>query len=303
MKNWNFKILLQVAGILVLVTSILALQGVLAGIGLGIAGMLIFGPNVEQIKGKTAGIVYVNGKTGPYTRARINAKNPQTDAQQANRQKHRDLMKLWKTEQVDKVAFNLYAANYPVPNRMGRMACISGINWFVKINRYAKKADPNCGLITRPPSTETIFPIITGMNITANFEGQSVVIEPITIANSIFQIADSMLQIADSDSRFQIPDSGMKLDVWATMQMSAGVSSTKNFRSLGVYDPSLSNSIDISADYIARFGKLQSGMKLFIKVRLITTNGEADLFVGKGAVVTSPLAPLQMERGNFNELY
>ena len=78
MKKVDLKILLQVAGIVLLVTSILALQGVMAGIGLGIAGMLIFGPNVEQIKGKTGGIVYVSGKTGPYTRARVKARNPNT---------------------------------------------------------------------------------------------------------------------------------------------------------------------------------------------------------------------------------
>ena len=77
----------------------------------------------------------------------------------------------------------------------------------------------------------------------------------------------------------------MRLDVWATMQMSAGVFSTKNFRSLAVYNPSLSNTIDISADYIERFGALQNGMKLFVKIRVITTTGEASQFVGKSAEI------------------
>ena len=71
-------------------------------------------------------------------------------------------MKLWKTELIDKVAFNNYAATHPVPNRMGRMTHISGINWFVKLNRIAKKADPNCAWLTKPPSTDTALPVLNG---------------------------------------------------------------------------------------------------------------------------------------------
>src|ERR1035441_6786006 len=118
MKNVNLKILLPVAGIMLLVVSVIAFQDVIAGIGIGIASMLIFGPNVEQMKGKTAGIVYVSGKTGPYTRARVAGRNPRSNAQQENRQKHRELMKVWKTEQVDKEAFNYYAATHFVQSKM-----------------------------------------------------------------------------------------------------------------------------------------------------------------------------------------
>ena len=101
MRKVNFKILLPVGGILLLVVSVLALQGVMAGIGLGIAGLLTFGPNVEEIRGKTGGIVYAKGKSGYYTKARVKGRNPQTNAQQVNRALHAHFMRLWKTVEVD----------------------------------------------------------------------------------------------------------------------------------------------------------------------------------------------------------
>ena len=104
--------------------------------------MLIFGPNVEDIRGKTGGIVYVRGKTGPYTKARTIGKNPQTSAQQANRAMHARYMRLWKSTEVNQLAFINYAASHPVQGKMGNTTHLSGINWFVKINRYAQKANP-----------------------------------------------------------------------------------------------------------------------------------------------------------------
>ena len=74
-------------------------------------------------------------------------------------------------------------------------------------------------MITKPPITDTVFPTLTGVNVTANFAQESVIIEPLKIGDYV---------------------PGMRLDVWATRQMSAGVFSTKDFRSIGVYDPSLS---------------------------------------------------------------
>src|ERR1039457_2303754 len=144
MKKWNLKILLPVAGYALLVMSVLALQDVMAGIGLGIAGLLIFGPDVTDKSGKTGGIIYSKNKSGPYTKGRVKSKNPQTNAQQVNREIHGQLMKQWKSMEVDQIAFNEYASLHPVQSRMGHTVYLSGINWFVRINRIAKKANPGC---------------------------------------------------------------------------------------------------------------------------------------------------------------
>src|ERR1035438_9216845 len=108
MKKWNLKILLPVAGYALLVMSLLALQDVMAGIGLGIAGLLIFGPDVTEKRGKTAGLVYSKNRSGHYTKAHVKPRNPNTNAQSVNRQIHRDLMKAWKMTIVDQKAYNDY---------------------------------------------------------------------------------------------------------------------------------------------------------------------------------------------------
>ena len=173
-------------------------------------------------------------------------------------------MKLWKRAEVDHKAFIDYASIHLVSNKVGSKVQLSGINWFLKFNRYAQKANPGCALITRPPIEDTVFPVLSNVNVTANSAMESVIIEPIKLGEYV---------------------EGMRLDVFATQQISAGVYSPMGFRSIRVYDPSLSDTIDIGLDYVERFGKLQSGLKIFIKVRLIMPTGEANLFVSGSTIV------------------
>lgn len=264
MKKSVFKILLPVAGILLLIVSVLAFNHLLAGIGIGLAGMLIFGPNVEQLNGKTGGIVYVNGKTGPYTRARIKPRNPKTNYQEAIRQEMRNFAKIWKTTEVNQTAFIGYAESHAVQNPMGRASHISGFNWFVKMNRIAQMTGAT--LITAPPTSDTVFPIMTGLTVATTTGPDTVTVEPIKTGNY---------------------PTGVKLEIFATQQLSAGVFSAKNFRMIGVYDPTTSPAINITSDYEARFTTLQNGLKIFFKARLIMPTGEADLFVKQSSVVVT----------------
>ena len=244
MKNSNFKILLPVVGILLLVVSVLALQGVLAGIGLGIAGLLVFGPDVVEKKGKTAGLVYSKNRSGHYTKARVKPRNPQSNSQQANRALHKQLMQQWKSTEVDQKAYNEYASSHPVPNRIGHKICLSGINWFVRFNRMAKKVNPEAALILTPPVKDTVFPLLTGVTVTASAATNSVIVEPIKRGDYV---------------------EGMVLEVIATRQLSYGVSCPFGFRSIGVYDPNsderramsdekIVSGIDVTTDYVAKFG-------------------------------------------------
>jgi len=58
---------------------------------------------------------------------------------------------------------------------MGKRVYISGINWFVKMNRYAMKENPGCALLTKPLITNTVFPNEFGIKVTAYSSPQSVV--------------------------------------------------------------------------------------------------------------------------------
>jgi len=258
------KILLPAAGVLLMVVSVLVFQNLMAGIGIGLAGMLVFGPNVEQEKGKTGGIVYITGKTGPYTRARIKPKNPKTDPQATMRQMMRNYAKLWKTSQVNQTSFIDYAATHPVQNRMGRTSHISGFNWFVKFNRIAQMAISGVSLITAAPTVDTLFPILTGLTVATTTGSDSVTVQPVKIGNY---------------------PTGMKIEIFATAQFSAGVFTPHGYKQIGVYDPTTNPAIDITSDYEAKYTALQDGLKIFFKARLIMPTGESDLFVTQNSLV------------------
>jgi len=173
-------------------------------------------------------------------------------------------MKQWKSTEVDQKAYNEYAAQHPVQNRIGHTIYLSGINWFVRINRMAKKANPGCALITTPPVKDTVFPLVMGVTVSASASPESVIVEPIKFGDYV---------------------EGMRLEVIATRPLSYGVSCPMGFRSIGVYDPSLSDAIDVTADYVARFGQLTSGMKIFVRLRLLMPTGErTGLFSGSTVV-------------------
>jgi hypothetical protein len=264
MKKSVFKILLPVAGIMLLILSVLALNYLLAGIGIGLAGAIILGPTVEQDEGKTGGVVFVRGKTGPYTRAKVKPRNPQTNYQEAVRQEMRNFAKQWKLSQVDQKGFIDYAETHPIKGPMGNTAFISGFNWFVKMNRIAQMT--GASLITTPPTSDTIFPIMTGLTLATTTGPDTVTVEPIKNGNY---------------------PTGVKIEIFATRQLSPGVFSTKNFRLIGVYDPTSSPAINITTDYEARFSTLKNGLKIFFMARLIMPTGEADLYVKQSSVVVT----------------
>jgi hypothetical protein len=251
MKKRNLKILLPVVGVGLVVVSVLVFNDLIAGIGIGIASALIFGPDVTDKRGKTAGIVYSRNRSGSYTKARIKPRNPQTNAQQASRDAHKMLMKAWKRDEVDRVKFNIYAEQHPVPNRMGRMVRLSGINWFVRINRYAMKANPGCALITTPPLEHTVFGELKVVKVTAKKEPESLSVE---IAK---------------DGEY---GAGIKLQVFATKPVSAGISYAKGFVEIGVFEPA--DELDLTAAYMGRFGVMPLGEQIFVRVRMISERGE-----------------------------
>jgi hypothetical protein len=248
----NSKILLPLIGVSLVIVSILVFNNVLAGIGIGLAGALIFGPDVTEKRGKTAGIVYSKNRSGPFTRSRIKPKNPQTNAQQANREIHKRLMQAWKRTEVDHKAFIQYAEDHLVSNRMGQKIRLSGINWFVKINRNALKANLESPLILTPPVHNVRFPSVENLKVTANADTQSVRLE------------------MKKDGEFT---EDMKIQVFATRQLSTGVFSPYGFVEIGVYEPS--ETIDISANYIARWDRLIADRKIFVRIRMVSEKGDS----------------------------
>ena len=66
----------------------------------------------------------------------VKPRNPRSAAQLSVRDDTSNLSKTWQTlTPTAIVAFNSYASSTPVKNRLGLSIYLTGINWFVKLNR------------------------------------------------------------------------------------------------------------------------------------------------------------------------
>ena len=135
MRFFNKKILLSIAGIMLLIVSVLAFQYVMAGMGISLAAGFI-SSLVEKGSGKLGKDVIVNGRNGPYLRLRVKPRNPKSPAQMTGRGLMTALTREWRgLPTLTKAAFNDFAAVTPTSSNLGVKRVLTGFQWFVKINR------------------------------------------------------------------------------------------------------------------------------------------------------------------------
>jgi hypothetical protein len=99
-------------------------------------GALVVLPEGQQRSGKQGGIVWSHNKGGPYVRNRAIPTNPQTDRQVAVRNAVRSISIAWELvlTQVQRDAWDTYAANVSWTNRLGQTITLSGLNHFIRCN-------------------------------------------------------------------------------------------------------------------------------------------------------------------------
>lgn len=97
---------------------------------------LVVLPEGQQRSGKQGGIVWSHNAGGPYVRNRAIPVNPQTDRQVAVRNAVRSIAIAWELTltQVQRDAWDTYAANVSWTNRLGQAIHLSGLNHFIRSN-------------------------------------------------------------------------------------------------------------------------------------------------------------------------
>ena len=122
-------------GVILLITTAIALPYILTGIGVSLAA-IITSSIVEKGSGKLGKDVIVGGKNGPYLRLRVKPSNPKTQAQMTSRGIWVQLAKEWKTlTATQQSTFCSLAAVTPFANRLGFKRTISGFQLWMKINK------------------------------------------------------------------------------------------------------------------------------------------------------------------------
>lgn len=104
--------------------------------------MLFRGSLIAQASGSVAGNTFSRNRGGQYIRNRATPINPNTAQQIAVRSAFADLSNLWSEilTQGQRDAWNTYAANVPVLNRLGDSIFLTGFNMYIRSNTSRMQA-------------------------------------------------------------------------------------------------------------------------------------------------------------------
>ena len=210
------------------------------------------GNMITEIRGSINGNTYSKGAYGAYVRVKVTPKNPKTGFQTAVRNLFAALSSAWRNLTSDQIAaWNLAAPAWSRINIFGDNLPLSGFNLFKKLNG-------NLQAIGQP----------TISDVPAILEVPTVVLE-----NVDSDYAHGTMEINLSSA---VPG-GVSLQLFATPGLSSGKTFVSSeYRQIGVFAAATGGNIDISSQYMAKFGSIPSvGQKVFVQAYFIRTdNGQ-----------------------------
>lgn len=99
-----------------------------------------FGAGIIEARGSIAGMTFSRNRSGAYARARVKPVNPNTDRQDDVRAAMAFLTDRWSQTltNAQRIAWNLYASNVSMKNKLGEAINLSGFNHYIRSNTIAK---------------------------------------------------------------------------------------------------------------------------------------------------------------------
>lgn len=211
-----------------------------------------FGAMMVDARGKLGGHVFSKNRGGAYLRTKVTPSNPQTEDQVAQRALLATFSQAWKgLTEAQRTAWNGAVGQYATTNVFGDTVNPTGATLHTKLNINVALAGGSAILV--PPLPVGIASP-AGVSVTATVTGSAVEIDWTSGA---------------------VP-AGVTRIVEATPQMSPGIYNANNrFRVITTLAPATATGEDVGAEYVAKFGALVAGQKLFIRIKDInTTTGE-----------------------------
>ena len=212
---------------------------------------------IETISGKLGSAVFTKGRSGLNVRTRVKPHNPQTSYQTLVRNYFAVYTKMWRTLTPTEIAsWNSAGANTAVKNKFGQSYAKTGKGLFIAANTENALVGDGVTITTPPASAiPTLIPI-TGVSFDS-------VTPAATVKTDAAVPADSLLQ------------------VWATPQLSAGISNFGKRATLIKTFPAgtAAGSLDIYPEYSAKYGLLIPGQQVAVQCYL--NNANAPKFFAK----------------------
>lgn len=212
-----------------------------------------FGMMMTDARGKLGGHVFSKNRAGAYTRTKVTPVNPQSSSQVTVRNRFTTYAQNFRALTAAQIlAWNTAVANFIGTDIFGDSKTPSGINLYSRLNLNLANAGQSA--ITSPPLPTGATPAVI-TSITAD------------VSSSLFTIASALAAVP----------AGMTLVIEATGLVSPGKSFVKSeFRVIGTEAAAAAFPVAAGARWIAKFGTLVSGQKVFCRVKTVNnTTGEA----------------------------
>jgi hypothetical protein len=216
-----------------------------------------YGGGVADMRNAFAGQVHSRNTYGNYIRQKVSPVQPRTPRQQQLRSQLSDLAKRYSTVLNDEQrnAWINFAAANPVVDVFGDSITLTGINMYQKVNNLRKLM--GLSVLDNPPSDFSVQSP-TSAGLTIDYEG-----------------TPPTLKIKVTFAPSPAP-SNHRVEVWATEPLKPGVMFfSHKLRLLKISQANQSSPLDITDDYIDRFGTPAVGTKIGVEIRFVNENNGA----------------------------
>src|SRR5271168_3638325 len=178
--------------------------------------------------------------SGQYVRQRAIPTNPNTPSQSAARARLTALSAGWRgLTSAQQAAWIAFGQSFTVNNSLGTAIHLTGLQCYVKVGTVLSLTGGT--VVATPPALPTFVAcLVTGVTAVA---------------------ATPLIQIQGAN-----PAAGTIFMVFASPQVSAGVSFMGNYRYLQLADTFTSGNASLQTAYAAKYGALITGKKIFVKV-------------------------------------
>lgn len=179
-------------------------------------------------------------RSGQYVRQRAIPTQPRTVAQIAARSRLTTQSAAWRgLTDAQRAAWNAFAQSFTVTNSLGTTINLTGAQCFIKVNTVnLLNGDAT---VNTPPALPSFLAVtVTGVTAVA---------------------ATPLISLQGVN-----PAAGTKFMIFASPQLSAGVSFNGKYAYLSTQQTFTTGSMSIQSVYAARYGALIVGKKIFVKV-------------------------------------
>lgn len=229
--------------------------------------MAIFKSILGTVSGKSGNLIFSRNKGGQYLKEYKKPTNPKTALQVAVRQIRSITSKAWAalTQEV-KNAWNSFAEDNPVLNRLGDPIYLSGFGWFQKAAYYYRLCVGSLTSIRVPDLTA--IPELVIETLTCDLLTGIIVTTAEAVPATCYMI------------------------IRAQVFNSQGVTNPGRMKQVAVVDPSEPAATDIKTPLQALFGTLIVGQVVFVEAFLVQANsGGAGPVATTGKVVITDTTP------------